>query len=311
MIVKKGLFGIAALLLLGLLIWGGTRSAHAACSGTINGGDNTVNCTGSTGVDVDLQAGNDTLTNSGTMNGNVSGNTGNDTIVNSGTMNGDVDGGPNNDIIVNTGKSNGDLLGGDGDDTISTSGIVYATIDGGPGNDTVNINGGIVDETVNGNTGYDTINFAMEFNDEEAFDLFNWDIAFQAPASGTVEIGESSISWVNFERLLNTARLSPYATMRPAAPPPIIPLPSPAPGTVPQLWETEAVCLFLVNRWGPNWLAASACNLTVGQPLEIVCMDSEGKWTYRPVWENEWTEDGKLFVDFRQHGLCAAFPGEE
>ncbi len=186
-------------------------------------GDDQIINNGTTGDDIYGHSGNDTITNNDTVDGDIKGDGGirgdggNDIITNTGTVNGDIKGdevGGNggDDTITNTGTVNGDIkgdeVGGDGgDDTITNTGTVEGDIEAEGGDDTVLLAGteaavnGTIDGGEDNETNGDTLNFSMSTSDETQYNDAKTIIA--GGGDGTFAWGTGTITWINFEKLLD------------------------------------------------------------------------------------------------------------
>lgn len=163
--------------------------------------------------DIKGSDGDDTITNNGSVDDDIFGDSGDDTITNNGTVGDDLAGGDDDDTITNNGTVKDDIWGNDGDDTITNSGTVEDGIYGLNGDDIVTLTGTQpeVSGTIDGGEGEedeggDTLNFNMSTSDQDEFDTASAAINTaigNGHADGNFAWNGGTITWVNFETLLN------------------------------------------------------------------------------------------------------------
>lgn len=117
----------------------------------------------------------------------------------------DTSGGGDN-ITIN-GSVGGDVNGQLGNDTITVGGTVGGTVDGGVGDDKItlnkNANGGADNNlAVNGGDGNDTLTFAFTITSEDDYNALASLISANT-SSGSITINGQTITWSNFEQLIN------------------------------------------------------------------------------------------------------------
>lgn len=220
----RKLFKVAiALSLLVGLTRGTLTPALADCQdvGDVPGADggDIVTCTGVDADGYDASRDNDQITiedGATVERREISGDDGDDTITNNGTVEKQIYGGYDDDTITNNGTVEGSLDGARGDDTITNSGTVGENIEGDQGDDTVILEGsdvqvrGIIDGGEDDETNGDTLNFNMSTSDQDEFDTASTaiDTAIgNGHADSNFAWNGGTITWVNFETLLNNLHL--------------------------------------------------------------------------------------------------------
>ncbi len=231
---------------------GGTLWGDNVATG--NGGADIITNTGTVGSAIygdnitTGDGGADSITNSGTVSHNIMGdrvvlgNGGDDTIDNSGIVEDSIvgdwveDGDGGDDIITNSGTVQDSIYGdvnldGDGgDDIITNSGTVGKSIFAAEGDDTVILVGSNVNVggTIKGGEGVedeggDTLNFSMSTSDQNEFGNASAAInnaIGNGHADGSFAWNGGTITWVEFENLINNLQfLGTLTVAAPAAAP--------------------------------------------------------------------------------------------
>jgi hypothetical protein len=195
-----------------IIVAGTTGTVMGDYTNDINGADDTITITstghvgsvigdsvGAIAFAVTPEVGDDTITvDAGAVVGSIYGD-------NSGQTHITAVGG--NDNITVNGTVAHDIQGEVGNDTITVGGTVGGTIDGGLGNDSVILkdgaNGGADNNlVVKGSEGNDTLTFAFTITSEADYNALASIIAANTPG-GSISINGQTITWANFEQLVN------------------------------------------------------------------------------------------------------------